>query len=145
MNMSKFFKDNKTAQSRGACYNKLHSKSCYYLLIMHMKKYRRKSRRTQFLKSARAISNLHPRFNFALVENGGKFGGREGRFLKLLSQLAFFLWGWMGFVLFIVVESLHWRIDIWACNLTQDSHRANTPWLEVGWVSKPCLWSRGHR
>ena len=68
--MSKFFKDNKTAQSRGACYNKLHSKSCYYLLIMHMKKYRRKSRRTQFLKSARAICNLHPRFNFALVENG---------------------------------------------------------------------------
>ena len=40
-------------------YTKLQEKSCYYLLIMYMKKHHRKSKHTEVLKRACAICNVH--------------------------------------------------------------------------------------
>lgn len=46
-------------------------------------------------------------------------------------------------VLFILVDSLRWRIGSQAFTLSHLSYWANSLWLEGGRVSKVCLWVRG--
>ena len=52
-----------------AYYTKLQEKSCYYLLIIFMKKHYWESRQWKFWKHMQAICNLHSCYNFMLLKN----------------------------------------------------------------------------
>ena len=87
-------------QFTSAYYTNLQEKSYYYLLIIYIKGYQRRSRQTKFWKHARAIWNLHSCDNFAFVlhVNALVFSQSEARkfFMYIISlftacTLLFFL------------------------------------------------------
>ena len=82
--MSKFFKNFQVQfvvfkKFTSAYYTKLQEKSCYYLLIIYIKRCLRNSRKTKFWEHPCIICNLHFCYNFEFVfhENALVFSQSE--------------------------------------------------------------------